>query len=84
MSSTRNNSTEEWALISNPDRSYCIVYSYWQRRISTVLQKFNARILHLAQCKIDGTRPCGGLGFANELMEIMFEEERFYGSTMCV
>ena len=30
-----------------------------------VLQKFNARILYLAQCKIDGTRP-GVLGFANE------------------
>jgi hypothetical protein len=41
-----------------------------------VLQKFNARILYLAQCKIDGIRPCGGLGFAkNELKEIMFEEE---------
>jgi hypothetical protein len=29
-------------------------------------------------------RPCGGLGFANELKEIMFEEEWFYGSTMHV
>ena len=66
------------------DRPYCIVFSYWQRRISTVLQKFNARILYLAQCKIDGTRPGGGLGFANELKEIMFEEERFYGSSMYV
>ena len=26
----------------------------------TVLEKFNARILYLAQFKIDGTRPCGG------------------------
>jgi hypothetical protein len=25
-----------------------------------VLEKFNARILYLAQFKIDGTRPCGG------------------------
>ena len=66
------------------DRPYCIIFSYWQRRISTVLQKFNARILYLAQCKIDGTRPGGGLGFANELKEIMFEEERFYGSSMYV
>ena len=40
-----------------------------------MLQNFNARILYLAQCKIDGIRPCGGLGFANELKEIMFEEE---------
>jgi hypothetical protein len=57
--------------------------AYWQRRISTGIQKFNARIsLYLAQCKIDGTRPCGGLGFANELKEIMFDEERFYGSSI--
>ena len=66
------------------DRPYCIIFSYWQHRISTVLQKFNARILYLTQCKIDGTRPCGGLGFANELKEIMFDEERFYGSSMYV
>jgi hypothetical protein len=44
----------------------------------------SSRIQYLAQCKIDGTRSCGGLGFANELKEIMFEEERFYGSPMYV
>ena len=66
------------------DRPCCIVFSYWQRRISTVLQKFNARILYLAHCKIDGTSPCDGLEFANEFKEIMFEEARFYGSSMFV
>jgi hypothetical protein len=32
---------------------------------------YNMRILYLAKCKIDGTRPCGGLGFAIELEEIL-------------
>ena len=32
-----------------------------------ILQKFNARVLYLAQCKIDGSRPSGVLGFADEL-----------------
>ena len=61
---------------------YCIAFSYWQRRISTTLQKFNARVLYLAQCKIDGSRPGGGLGFADELKQIMCEEERFCGSSL--
>ena len=46
--------TQLSAAADRHDRPYCIVFSYWQRRISTVLQKFNARILYLAKCKIDG------------------------------
>jgi hypothetical protein len=62
---------------------YMYMYTY-STIISTVFQKFDARILYLAHCKIDGTRPSGGLGFGNELREIMFEEARSYVSTMYV
>ena len=31
---------------------YCTMFSYWQRRVSTILQKMNANILYfLATCK---------------------------------
>lgn len=31
---------------------YCILYSYWQKRMSTVLQKSNAKVLQLAEQKV--------------------------------
>ena len=31
---------------------YGILYSYWQKRMSTVLQKYNAKVLHLAEQKV--------------------------------
>jgi hypothetical protein len=27
---------------------YCVFHSYWQKRLSTTLQKYNAKALHLA------------------------------------
>ena len=62
------------------DIPYCIVFSYWQRRISTALQKNNARVLYLAQCKIDGQLPTGtSLGFADLYTAIINEEQHFHG-----
>jgi len=34
------------------DMPYCIMYAYWQKRVSTTMQKYNAKILHLSQHKI--------------------------------
>ena len=34
------------------DIHYCIMFSYWQKRMSTTMQKYNAKILHLSQNKI--------------------------------
>ena len=34
------------------DIPYCVVHSYWQKRLSTTLQKYNAKALHLANNKI--------------------------------
>ena len=48
------------------DIPYCIMFSYWQRRISTSLQRANAKLMYLAQCKIDGLQP-HGVGFADTL-----------------
>ena len=56
------------------------MFSYWQRRISTALQKNNARVLYLAQCKIDGQLPTGtSLGFADLYTAIINEEQHFHG-----
>lgn len=34
------------------DIPYCITFSYWQRRVSTTLQKYNANVFHNALNKI--------------------------------
>ena len=61
------------------DIPYCIMFSYWQRRVSTALQKWNSKVLYLAQCKIDGQQPAsGGLGFADTIA-IINEEQHFHG-----
>jgi hypothetical protein len=52
------------AAAKQSDIPYCIVFSYWQRRVSTTLQKLNARVLYLAQCKIAGDQQPGA-GFAD-------------------
>jgi hypothetical protein len=49
-----NNINSASAAAKQSDIPYCIVFSCWQRRVSTTLQKLNARVLYLAQCKIAG------------------------------
>ncbi len=40
------------AIVEENDIPYCIIFSYWQRRVSTTLQKYNAKVLHHAINKI--------------------------------
>jgi hypothetical protein len=35
------------------DIPHCITFSYWQRQVSTALQKYNANVFHNALNKID-------------------------------
>jgi hypothetical protein len=58
------------------DIPYCIVFSYGQRRVSTTLQKLNARVLYLAQCKIAGDQQPGA-GFA-DLFRVINEEQNLH------
>ena len=34
------------------DTPYCTTFSYWQKRISTTLQRYNAKVLQQSQYKI--------------------------------
>ena len=55
------------------DIPYCIMFSYWQRRISMALQKNNAKMIYLAECKIAGQQPQGS-GFADLISSINNEQ----------
>jgi hypothetical protein len=64
------------AAAKQSDIPYCIVFSYWERRVSTTLQKLNARVLYLAQCKIAGDQQPGA-GFA-DLFRVINEEQNLH------
>jgi hypothetical protein len=55
---------------------YCIMFSYWHRRVSTTLQKMNANILYIAThiiAREQHHRP----GFVN-YHRVMNEEQNFH------
>ena len=55
---------------------YCIMFSYWQRRVSTTLQKMNANILYLATCKIAREQQHGPE--VVDYHRVMNEEQNFH------
>ena len=52
------------------------MFSYWQRRLSTTLQKMNANILYLATCKIAREQQHGP-GVV-DYHRVMNEEQNFH------
>ena len=55
---------------------YCITFSYWQRRVSTTLQKLNARVLYLALRKIDRDQHHGSGYF--DYSRVINEKQNFH------
>jgi hypothetical protein len=55
---------------------YCIMFSCWQSRVSTTLQKMNANILYLATCKI-AREQHHGPGFVH-YHRVRNEEQNFH------
>jgi hypothetical protein len=53
------------------------MFSSWQRRVSTTLQKMNASTLHLATCKIDREQQHGFGRFVN-FPRVMNEEQNCF------
>ena len=53
---------------------YCVMYNYWQKRISTTMQKYNAKIMNNAQKKI--SRVAGMLRDGDvDLIDIVANEQ---------
>jgi hypothetical protein len=53
---------------------YCVMYNYWQKRISTTMQRFNAKIINMSQKKI--SRVTGMLRTGDVDLNDVIENER--------